>query len=193
MPNAEKLAQGAKKATYVSGSLDCQDMSADFALGQDSHFMREKYGLTKEQYEECLNSYLTGEPYPAIFHPEPETEAVHVMAEETPEMVPAPKPEWHYEATPRHDFVLIIRLSKEHSSRVVIPDSCREKSDVGIVWRVGPEVDDLIPGDIVLFDKYATVGQNYELLDEEGDMQEFLMLQEIHVAATLVKKKVRCE
>lgn len=189
MANAEQLAQGAKRASYTQ-AIDMSELATDFALGQDSHFIREKYGITKEEFDSCLEKYVAREPLPDL-PPRTyvSTEEVPVAAQWDPAVPEAPKPEWHYTAQPRHDFVFLLRLSKEHSSRVIVPDAHKEKSDVAMVWAVGPEVKDLAPGDICLFDKYATVGQEYSLLDEEGDDRDFLMLQDIHIAAILKKSQ----
>lgn len=190
MANAEALARGAPKASYTQ-AIDKSELAADFALGQSSHFIRDKYQLSKDEYDACLATYVSGQPLPDL------TPRIAVVLEPdaapTPvvEVVEAPKPEFHYTAQPRHDFVFLIRLSKEHSSRVIVPAAHQEKSDLGIVWAIGPEVTDLKVGNICLFDKYACVGQSYELLNEDGDMTEFLMLQAIHICAILKKEKTR--
>lgn len=72
---------------------------------------------------------------------------------------------------------------------MIVPDAHKEKSDVGFLWAVGPEVKDLKKGQMVLYDKYSTVGQNYSLLDEDGDEKEFLLLRQISVVAVLHKER----
>lgn len=57
---------------------------------------------------------------------------------------------------PLHDRVLIKRLEPEtRSGLIYIPDTAQEKPQMGEVVAVGDYVDEVVPGHIVLFGKYA--------------------------------------
>ncbi len=189
MSNADSLASGGRKASYLSDNGQ-NELATDFALGFTPEQIKKKYGLADQEFHELLTLYVEQKPLP-ILSPVREGDSAPKTVSPAAEIPPAesPKPEWHYTAQPRRDMCFVIVLSKEHSSRVIVPDAHKEKSDVGFVWGVGPEVQDLKVGDIVLFNKFASIGQEYDLLDENGDDQRFLMLSEMHIAAVLKKSQ----
>ena len=86
------------------------------------------------------------------------------------------RPKVCYRGKARANMVLVSRVEKESNSRIIIPDTSRAKSDIGIVKSAGPAIDDLNEGDLVLYDRFAAVGQEVSLIDESGDEREYLML-----------------
>ena len=168
-------------------AIDKSELENDLALGLPEEQVCLKFGIDAVQYGLCLEAYLAKKPLPDI--QVAETKANAPAMEVVPEIVAIPRSEFHYTAQPRGDNVFILPTSKEHSSKVIIPDAHKEKSDIGYVWAVGPEVSDLKKGDVVLFDKFSTVGQSYSLLDDDGDEKEFLMLRSVSVVAVLHREK----
>lgn len=96
-------------------------------------------------------------------------------------------PAVRYEGYPLGDRVLVKRVSKESGSLIIIPDAAKAKSDMGIVVGVGDGLVDITTGkrtpvnvekgQLVLFDRFAAVGQEVSLIDENGEEAEHLILQ----------------
>lgn len=106
-----------------------------------------------------------------------------------------------YRGTPLNDQVLVQRFEREVISTLVIPDSAKEKSDMGLVISSGPglvsqysgarSVLSVKAGDLVLYDKFAAVGQEITLVNEEGYEQEFLILREQDIMLTLEEFEIK--
>ena len=116
----------------------------------------------------------------------------HSEAEALPSVVDnlatfAPKkPTICYRGTPLNDRILIKRVERQSGSMIVIPDSAKGKSDTGIVVSTSSASQlGLQPNDLILFDKYAAVGQEIELVDEQGVASEHLLVQECDVLLVL--------
>jgi co-chaperonin GroES (HSP10) len=95
-------------------------------------------------------------------------------------------------------FVMIRRLEPEHSGRLVMPLRLAGTSDVGWVAStgIGPirrffhrliGIGHVKPGNIVVFDQYASVGREVRLRDEEGLPGTFLLVEEPDILAVLEK------
>ena len=124
----------------------------------------------------------------------------HAEAEELPTTVDnlatfAPKkPSICYRGTPLNDRILIKRVERQSGNMIVIPDSAKGKSDTGIVVNVAPASQlGLQPNMLILFDKYAAVGQEITLVDEQGIECEHLLVQECDVLLVLEAYKVPSE
>ena len=106
-------------------------------------------------------------------------------------------PAVRYEGYPLGDRVLVKRVTKETGSLIVIPDAAKAKSDMGIVVGVGDGLVDITTGkrtpvnvekgQIVLFDRFAAVGQEVTLVDEYGEKAEHLILQAHDILLRLKK------
>jgi len=106
-------------------------------------------------------------------------------------------PSVRYKGKPLGDRVLVKRITKENNSGIIIPDSAQAKSDMGIVVGVGNGLVDITTGqrtpldvnegDLVLFDRFAAVGQEVTLADEKGEESEHLILQAHDILLTLEK------
>lgn len=120
-------------------------------------------------------------------HRDEPIELRNVAAEEPESAVPSvvdnsalfakPKPAIYYEGTPLNDRVLIRRVERTSNSSIILPDAVKGKSDMGEVVSIGDGVLGIAAGDLVLFDKYAAVGQEVNLLDASGDEREHLIVQ----------------
>lgn len=107
------------------------------------------------------------------------------------------KPAVIYKGKPLGDMVLVRRVERESASLIVIPDSARGKSDMGVVANAGPGITDIHTGkrteltvksgDLVMFDKFAAVGMEISLMDENGAEIEYLILREHDILLTLEK------
>ena len=112
-----------------------------------------------------------------------------------------PAPAVIYRGKPYGDKVLVKRITRESNSRIVIPDAAKAKSDMGIVVGVGNGLVDVTTGQrtpldlqegaLVLFDRFAAVGQEVSLLDDQGREAEHLILQACDILLTL--QEVRTE
>jgi chaperonin GroES len=77
---------------------------------------------------------------------------------------------------PLKDRVLVsyTEESEKTSGGLYVPDSAKEKSQIGKVEAVGSEVKDLKKGNMVLFDKYSgsrvNVDDNEQLVIKEEDI-----------------------
>ena|ERR1039458_9200154 len=101
--------------------------------------------------------------------------------------VPETKPEFGYEGDPVGDCVLIQRVEREHTSNLILPDSLKAKSDLGFVKAVGEAVKFYKPGNLVLFDKFASHGSDISLIDEDGIERHMLLLREYDLLMRLKK------
>ena len=83
--------------------------------------------------------------------------------------------------------VLILRVEKEHTSNLIIPDSMKARSDIGFVKAVGEAVKFYKAGQLVLFDRFASHGADICLIDEEGIERNMLLLREYDILMRLKK------
>lgn len=100
------------------------------------------------------------------------------------------KPRVLFKGKPRGDMVLVVRVEQESSSLLVVPDVAKGKSEIGRVAGVGIKVTDIHIGDLVMFDRFASVGNEVKLVTEDGE-KEHLMLREYDVMLTL--EEIRSE
>lgn len=106
------------------------------------------------------------------------------------EWAPPTKPEYGYRPTPLLDRVFIKPVPKEHKSRLITPDAYGTATDQGFVTAVGPDVVGIKAGDLVLFDRFAKVGYEFTLLDDEGELAELVCMQAQFVFAVLQRVKL---
>lgn len=109
----------------------------------------------------------------------------------------AKKPEVFYRGKPFYGRVLVIPVELKGNSSIIVPDSAKEKSEVG---RIVAFSDDsqlkkwgLSLGSMILFDRYAAVGQQFPLLNEQGENIIHLLLQECDVQMELTEVRIQPE
>lgn len=100
---------------------------------------------------------------------------------------------------PIHDMVLVRLIEVQAESSIILPDISKGKANRGIVHAVGEGARDknsgaLIPpavkvGDLVMYDRYAAVGQEIKLADDNGNYVEYLMLREYDIMGKLHERK----
>ena len=77
----------------------------------------------------------------------------------------------------------------QSNSSIIIPDSAKEKSEVGRILAFA--ADSKLPGwglkegDLILFDRYAAIGQVFPLLNAKGEAEPTLLLQDCDVQMRL--------
>lgn len=161
--SGDKLARGAKAANFTMGGgkkddpIELKNVAAPDACGEDVLHSR------------VDNSALFAKKKPVVY----------------------------YKGTPLADMVLVRRVQKQSNSMIVLPDSAQAKSDMGIVAGVGVGAVDITTGqrtplsvqegDLILFDKFASVGMEVSLLDANGDEQEHLILREHDILLKLTE------
>lgn len=105
------------------------------------------------------------------------------------------KPAVTYRGRPFFGRVLVVRVERQSNSTIIIPDSARGKSDVGRIVKFCPESQlekyGLRQQAMILFDKFASVGQEFPLLGDDGKEVEHLLLMECDVQMEL--EEIRTE
>lgn len=96
------------------------------------------------------------------------------------------RPSVVYRGIPMNGTILIKRVERQTDSMIIIPHAAQAKSDTGIVVSMSKTSQlPLQPGSMVLFDKFAAVGQEVELMDENGEKQELLLVHECDILLEL--------
>jgi len=167
----------------------------DFAvkMGVPVEELTEKFNLTLDELDQALAFYHDGNNLDlekllgskAVAAEEVEAEAPVAFEISEPE-----KPDFGYLAVPRHSFIFVKPLPKEHKGRLMIPKAYESDSDMGFVESVGKDVADVKVGDLVLFDKYAEVGARFNLINREGELVDLIQMMEVNVTAILTRIKL---
>jgi co-chaperonin GroES (HSP10) len=150
------------------------------------------FNLTEEEAQMAMEYYRSGntldlEKLLASHAPALEPGEVNIT---DPFDAIAEKPEYGYEATPLHTFVFVKPIAKDHAGRLIVPQAYESQTDMGFVQSVGPEVTQLKPGDLVLYDKYAEVGNRFSLLDDEGDLVDLIQMRLDNITAVMKRVKL---
>ena len=160
--------------------------------GADIDALKEQFGLDDVEAKNAIELYNAGcdlelvklaQLRKPILNPTsiPEEETVAHASEPLPA---PPKPTHGYEVTARLSNVFIRPLPKDHVGRLITPAAYDSNSDMGFVHTVGPNVTDIKPGSLVLFDRFAEVGAHYNLV-VEGELTELVMVREEFILAVL--------
>ena len=100
------------------------------------------------------------------------------------------KPTHSYQPTALGRQVFIKPVPKEHPGRLITPPAYEPATDMGFVVCAGPEVTGIEPGHLCMYDKYAVTGNEFELLDEEGQIVSMVRVPVDFVFATLKRVKL---
>ena len=98
-----------------------------------------------------------------------------------------------YRATALGKNVFIKPVPKEHAAHFIIPDAYEPATDSGFVASAGPDVVGIKPGNLVLYDRFATTGNEFTLLDEDGELVPMVRLHSDFIYATLDRAGIRDE
>jgi co-chaperonin GroES (HSP10) len=153
--------------------------------------VQEKYGIGGEAYNELLSDFMAGKELPNITPPvEDGEETVNRKEEIVLPVEAAPVRTVGYRGQPYGETILIQRVDKEHTSRLLIPPSLKAKADTGYAVQVGKLCKFVEKGQLVLFDKFASAGGEISLVDEDGIEQDYLVLKEYDVLLSLERVKL---
>ena len=162
--------------------------------GADVDSLKEQFGLDDVEARHALEYYEQGNDLElfklaqlkSILTPADNTGDLN-----TPEVqdLPAPPPPTHgYVPTPRGPIVFIRPLPKDHSARLITPPAYETNGDMGFVYAAAPTAK-LNPGTLVLYDKFAEVGNKYDMV-EDGEIVELVAIREEFILATLTRVKL---
>lgn len=182
--DGSKLARGERTAAFqVEGS---DEFVHDLKVLTRQQFT-DKYDCDENGYSELLTALTEGEQMPGwIATVKVRGSGPHIVEHAAPKEMPfkatVKTPEKvSYAADCRGDNVLVIRVEREHSSQLIIPESAKAKSDVGRVAEVGPQAMRCKKGELILFDRFAAHGKEIELVDEQGIPRQHLLLNDVDV------------
>lgn len=200
MQPGDVLARGAKRATFDATNKKMNETEFDLRTLSKEEFLKkysdESHILADGVYEKLLAAVASGAAIPNL---------PAVTKEESPSEIPdhvdnlarilPPKLAFRYEGQPFNDMVLVERVERESNSAIIIPDSVKAKSDMGIVVSVGDgtRADGAVrpikvsAGELVLFDRYAAAGADIALNDKDGNEKTYLMLREYDILLRLTK------
>jgi co-chaperonin GroES (HSP10) len=107
------------------------------------------------------------------------------------EKILAPKiPQTFYRGKPFNKRLLVVQVELDSNSSIIIPDAAKGHSEVGLIKEFSADSElrqqGLKEGDMVLFDKYAAVGQTFPLLNELGVAEPTLLLQECDIQMQMI-------
>ena len=192
--SGDQLASGGRSAQFNQASTG-SEFENDLKLFP-RFAVQKKYNLTDAQYDAIEESFRRGEDLPDLrpTQEEPSEPGLQPVADpvfdsEFAEVEEA-KPEVGYAAEPFGDNILVTRVAKEHTSNLIIPDSMKAKSEIGYVVAVGEAVKNVKAGMLILFDRFASHGNDYKFIDEEGIERPYVLLREYDAMCKLKKFNV---
>ena len=165
--------------------------------GADVDSLKEQFGLDDVEARHALEYYEQGNDLElvklaqskTILIPAADTGEQADSAETEVPALPAPPPPTHgYVPTPRGPIVFIRPLPKDHSARLITPPAYETNGDMGFVYAAAPTAK-LNPGTLVLYDKFAEVGNKYDMV-EDGEIVELVAIREEFILATLTRVKL---
>lgn len=166
-----------------------QDLDFALSTGMSDTDVMAKYNFTAGELQTVKEYWAQGNNLEiekilqAKMPAEPEVEETAPVVE----LIPEAKPDYGYRASPRHGYVFVKRLPPTHKGRLIVPKAYESESDMGFIDACGPDVTDVNPGDLVLFDKFAETGMRFTLLDSDGDLVDLIQMLEVNVTAILTR------
>ena len=162
------------------GTLSVEEIKAKYhlTLGDD---YAEAMKLYSAQDDTGLDSFLLDRNPPVAMDAAEEV-VVPVELDLTPD-----KPTFGYKAQPRNNYIFVRPSPPNHSGRMVIPPAYQAQSNIGLVRSVGKSVLDVKQGDLVMYDKYAEMGNRFPLMDGDGEIVDLVQMAEVNVTAILTK------
>ena len=181
------LAKGGRAASFTMGQSD-SELAHDLKVLLPLE-VQEKYGIGAEVYDELLSDFIAGKELPNLSPPVEDRVIAEdeVVIDELPEDVPVERPKVGYKGESLGDTVLIQRVDKEHSSNLIIPDSLKAKSEIAYIISAGKLCKYVEEGWLILFDRFASVGMEISLIDEDGIERERLVVHEYDILLKLDK------
>ena len=168
-----------------------------FQTGETCEGIKSRFSLSDQEYLDAKEYYYAGNDLElvklaqskTILIPAADTGEQADSAETEVPALPAPPPPTHgYVPTPRGPIVFIRPLPKDHSARLITPPAYETNGDMGFVYAAAPTAK-LNPGTLVLYDKFAEVGNKYDMV-EDGEIVELVAIREEFILATLTRVKL---
>ena len=168
-----------------------------FQTGETCEGIKSRFSLSDQEYLDAKDYYYAGNDLElvklaqskTILIPAADTGEQADSAETEVPALPAPPPPTHgYVPTPRGPIVFIRPLPKDHSARLITPPAYETNGDMGFVYAAAPTAN-LKPGTLVLYDKFAEVGNKYDMV-EDGEIVELVAIREEFILATLTRVKL---
>ena len=168
-----------------------------FQTGETCEGIKSRFSLSDQEYLDAKDYYYAGNDLElvklaqskTILIPAADTGEQADSAETEVPALPAPPPPTHgYVPTPRGPIVFIRPLPKDHSARLITPPAYETNGDMGFVYAAAPTAK-LNPGTLVLYDKFAEVGNKYDMV-EDGEIVELVAIREEFILATLTRVKL---
>lgn len=168
-----------------------------FQTGETCEGIKRRFSLSDQEYLDAKEYYYAGNDLElvklaqskTILIPAADTGEQADSAETEVPALPAPPPPTHgYVPTPRGPIVFIRPLPKDHSARLITPPAYETNGDMGFVYAATPTAN-LKPGTLVLYDKFAEVGNKYDMV-EDGEIVELVAIREEFILATLTRVKL---
>ena len=168
-----------------------------FQTGETCEGIKSRFSLSDQEYLDAKEYYYAGNDLElvklaqlkTILTPAANTgEQAASAGTEIPTLPTPPPPTHGYVPTPRGPIVFIRPLPKDHSARLITPPAYETNGDMGFVYAAAPTAK-LNPGTLVLYDKFAEVGNKYDMV-EDGEIVELVAIREEFILATLTRVKL---
>lgn len=182
--SGDRLARGARSASFQVANNESEFVHDLKTLGKGE--LIEKYYISEEDYAKAcwqLENLKPIEAHPLRVRPIEHSPLVEMPVKATVTIPEAPR----YRGMAKGDNVLVIRVEREHSAMLIIPESARAKSDIGRVVSVGPAVTRCEEGELILFDRFAAHGKEIDLVDEQDIPRQHLLLNDVDVLIGLTR------
>lgn len=87
---------------------------------------------------------------------------------------------------PKGERILVVRNTYKQKGRIIVPDTAQQAPTTGRVVAIGPDVEEgfVKLNEQIVFSRYS--GIPYAIVDNEGNVTEFVALQPGEVAGTLM-------
>ena len=180
----DALASGKVHSAQFNTEGNDTQFVADLKILPSSQ-VEDKYGISHGKYTEYVTVLQNPEIGGAWALPllQPRAEQIPSPNPEIPEEAQQIEdvPKIRYRGNPIGDNVLLLPTEKENSSRIVIPDANKAKTNIAFVSAVGEKVKKVKVGQLVVFNRFASDGMEIELTDAEGVDRTYILCKDYDI------------
>lgn len=191
----DALASGKVHSAQFNTEGNDTQFVADLKILPSSQ-VEDKYGISQGKYTEYVTALRDGGALPLL---QPRAEQIPSPNPEIPEEAQQTEvpinyrgrvcrvgliedvPKIRYRGNPIGDNVLLLPTEKENSSRIVIPDANKAKTNIAFVSAVGEKVKKVKVGQLVVFNRFASDGMEIELTDAEGVDRTYILCKDYDI------------
>ena len=175
----DALASGKVHSAQFNTEGNDTQFVADLKILPSSQ-VEDKYGISQGKYTEYVTALRDGGALPLL---QPRAEQIPSPNPEIPEEAQQIEdvPKIRYRGNPIGDNVLLLPTEKENSSRIVIPDANKAKTNIAFVSAVGEKVKKVKVGQLVVFNRFASDGMEIELTDAEGVDRTYILCKDYDI------------